>query len=190
MAKYEKIIYNIVKEAVSPPGWSGTVEKMKEHKDIDNPFALAWWMHGEGYKPHHKEKKKRKKKSSKDFDYKENDAFKKLSINEKNEINKLVKKIPLKDEIDLTRLIRKLKKSKDYEKEPKIKYIRSQKDKKGNWHIGKKKESKYGRSGLLANVYYVTSCTGKQLGGPWGQSEITKMPSKDEICPRCLKIKR
>jgi hypothetical protein len=42
------------KEAVSPPGWGKTVEKMKEdHSDeIDNPFALAWWMHGEGYTPH------------------------------------------------------------------------------------------------------------------------------------------
>lgn len=59
------------KVAVSPPGWGGTVEKMKEHKDIDNPWALAWWMSkqkpgakwGPGGKlskkpkPHYKEKK-------------------------------------------------------------------------------------------------------------------------------------
>jgi len=35
----------------SPPGWKGTVEKMKDHKDIDNPFALAWYMKNKGNKP-------------------------------------------------------------------------------------------------------------------------------------------
>lgn len=42
------------KEAVSPPGWGKTVEKMKEkHSDeIDNPFALAWYMKNKGYQPH------------------------------------------------------------------------------------------------------------------------------------------
>jgi len=37
---------------VSPPGWSDTVEAMKEHSGIDNPYALAWYMEGEGYTPH------------------------------------------------------------------------------------------------------------------------------------------
>lgn len=37
---------------VSPKGWGKTVEKMKKHRDISNPFALAYWMKGEGYKPH------------------------------------------------------------------------------------------------------------------------------------------
>jgi hypothetical protein len=61
--------------AVSPPGWSGTVEKMKEnHPEIDNPWALAWFMSkrkkgdpwGAGGtlkrkpKPHYKEKEKKK----------------------------------------------------------------------------------------------------------------------------------
>lgn len=58
---YESMIHGIIKEAVSPPGWSGSVEEMKKHKDITNPFALSWWMHEKGYKPHHKEKKKKKK---------------------------------------------------------------------------------------------------------------------------------
>lgn len=40
---------------VSPPGWGKTVEKMKTHKDIDNPFALAWSMKKKGYTPHYKE---------------------------------------------------------------------------------------------------------------------------------------
>jgi len=40
-------------EAKSPPGWEGTVEKMKEdHPEIDNPFALAHWMADKGYTPH------------------------------------------------------------------------------------------------------------------------------------------
>lgn len=30
------------KEAVSPPGWSGTVRAMKHHKDITNPWALCF----------------------------------------------------------------------------------------------------------------------------------------------------
>jgi len=45
--------------AVSPPGWKKTVEKMKSHDEISNPFALAWWMHDKGYKPHNKESKKK-----------------------------------------------------------------------------------------------------------------------------------
>jgi hypothetical protein len=38
----------------SPPGWSGTVKAMKKHKDIKNPFALAWSMKKKGAKPHYK----------------------------------------------------------------------------------------------------------------------------------------
>jgi len=43
------------KESVSPPGWSGTTEAMKEHSDIDNPWALSWYMKNKGDKPHYKE---------------------------------------------------------------------------------------------------------------------------------------
>ena len=45
------------REAVSPPGWGGTVKKMKEHKEITNPFALAWYMKNKGDKPHYKDDK-------------------------------------------------------------------------------------------------------------------------------------
>jgi hypothetical protein len=59
------------KVAVSPKDWSGTTEAMKSHKNITNPFALAWWQSnkkpgdawGKGGKltkkpePHYKEKK-------------------------------------------------------------------------------------------------------------------------------------
>jgi hypothetical protein len=38
---------------VSPPGWSGTTEAMKRHPEVTNPWALAWWMKRQGYKPHY-----------------------------------------------------------------------------------------------------------------------------------------
>jgi hypothetical protein len=38
-------------QEVAPPGFEGTVKRMKKHKkEIDNPYALAWWMKGKGYK--------------------------------------------------------------------------------------------------------------------------------------------
>jgi hypothetical protein len=39
-------------QEVSPPGWSGTVKAMKKHKNISNPFALAWSMKNKGAKSH------------------------------------------------------------------------------------------------------------------------------------------
>lgn len=41
-------------EAKSPPGWKHTIEHMKEHSNIDNPFALAWYMHDKGDTSHKK----------------------------------------------------------------------------------------------------------------------------------------
>ena len=38
----------------SPPGFEGTVKAMKKKKDIDNPYALSWWMKNKGYKSHKK----------------------------------------------------------------------------------------------------------------------------------------
>lgn len=38
---------------VAPKGWEGTVKGMKKHHDkIDNPWALAYYMRGKGYKSH------------------------------------------------------------------------------------------------------------------------------------------
>jgi len=37
-----------VKTDAAPPGWEGTVKAMKSHEEIDNPWALAWWMKGQG----------------------------------------------------------------------------------------------------------------------------------------------
>lgn len=39
--------------AVAPPGWENTVKKMKKHDEIDNPWALAWYMKNKGAEPHH-----------------------------------------------------------------------------------------------------------------------------------------
>lgn len=36
----------------APEGWEATVKKMKKHKEIDNPWALAHWMKSRGYQPH------------------------------------------------------------------------------------------------------------------------------------------
>ena len=43
-------------EEKAPPGWEGSVKAMKKHGDsVKNPWALAWYMKGKGYKPHKKE---------------------------------------------------------------------------------------------------------------------------------------
>jgi hypothetical protein len=41
-----------IKQAVAPEGWEGTVKEMKNHKEIDNPYALANYMKDEGYTSH------------------------------------------------------------------------------------------------------------------------------------------
>jgi len=56
---------------VSPPGWEGTIKAMKKKGKVTNPWALAWWMKKQGYKPGYTEtgKKKRKgKRESLNFD--------------------------------------------------------------------------------------------------------------------------
>ena len=39
-------------DGLTPPGWKHSVEKMKKHGDISNPFALAWYLTKHGAKPH------------------------------------------------------------------------------------------------------------------------------------------
>ena len=50
--------FEFPKEAAAPEGWEKTVEDMKDHKDIDNPFALAHWMDSKGYEPSDKRSEK------------------------------------------------------------------------------------------------------------------------------------
>lgn len=54
--QYITMLNMVLKNEVSPPGWKGTVKAMKKHKDIDNPWALSYWMRNKGYKPHYKDK--------------------------------------------------------------------------------------------------------------------------------------
>lgn len=35
----------------APPGWDKVVERLKDHPEVDNPFALANWMAAQGYQP-------------------------------------------------------------------------------------------------------------------------------------------
>jgi predicted kinase len=50
--------YGVPSEAVdevAPPGFEGAVKAMKKSGDVDNPYALAWWMKKRGMKSHKKE---------------------------------------------------------------------------------------------------------------------------------------
>ncbi len=38
----------------APEGWEKTVKAMKDEPEVDNPWALAHWMKGQGYKSHKK----------------------------------------------------------------------------------------------------------------------------------------
>ena len=47
----------------APPGWRGTVAAMRlKHKEIKNPYALAWHMAKKKYRPHYKDVKSSKAK--------------------------------------------------------------------------------------------------------------------------------
>ena len=63
MAEVEKIGQELPE--VSPPGWEGSVKAMKKHKDIDNPWALAWHMKNKGDKPHYKDQDGKPEKKAK-----------------------------------------------------------------------------------------------------------------------------
>lgn len=58
MTSFSKLVESAMKgEALdekSPPGFKGTAKAMKKHKEIDNPYALSWWMKNKGMKSHRK----------------------------------------------------------------------------------------------------------------------------------------
>jgi len=58
IAKQDVTVEDAIKSLleVAPPGWSGSVKAMKDKHNFSNKkaFALAWWMHNRGAKPHHK----------------------------------------------------------------------------------------------------------------------------------------
>jgi hypothetical protein len=51
MASWNMSFANLINE-VSPPGFEGTVKAMKKHREIDNPYALSWYMKNKGYESH------------------------------------------------------------------------------------------------------------------------------------------
>ena len=62
MSDFKKMVNETMKTGVvpvaevSPPGFKGTVKAMKKRHsgEIDNPWALAWYMKNKGYKSHKK----------------------------------------------------------------------------------------------------------------------------------------
>ena len=51
-------------DEVSPPGFKGTVKAMKRHAEIDNPYALSWWMKKRGARSTYKADGTKKKAES------------------------------------------------------------------------------------------------------------------------------
>lgn len=58
---------------VAAPGFEGTVKKLKAHKDVDNPWALSWYMHNKGFKSHVKSGKRSRKRKHQREDLQEAD---------------------------------------------------------------------------------------------------------------------
>jgi hypothetical protein len=54
------------------------------------------------------------------------------------------------------------------------------------YHIGVRRDLRYAKSGLIQIAYYVTKCSGRQLGGAWGQAETQKLPNDAILCNRCF----
>lgn len=52
-------------EEVAPPGFEGTILAMKKRhaKEIDNPWALAWYLRNKGAKSHYTKTGKKKRES-------------------------------------------------------------------------------------------------------------------------------
>lgn len=59
MSDFRKLVDQVANgkrvDEVAPPGFKGTAKALKKHSDeVDNPFALAWWMKNKGYNSHKK----------------------------------------------------------------------------------------------------------------------------------------
>jgi hypothetical protein len=81
----------------------------------------------------------------------------------------------------------KVRKDAELRKCPEFKFIASNRRDYATWHIGRRKESRGARSGLISSVYYVTACSGQQLGGAWGQMTLNyEEPYPEDLCKRCV----
>lgn len=53
------------------------------------------------------------------------------------------------------------------------------------WHLGLRCELRYAVSNLISDVYYVSACNGRTLGGCWGYTRTAELPKNARLCPRC-----
>lgn len=59
----------------------------------------------------------------------------------------------------------------------------------GAWHVGVERVIVGPNSGKVLHRYYVTACSGRRLGGPWGQTERASIDkNRDALCPRCARL--
>lgn len=49
--KNKLTIKNNIKNEVTPEGYEKVVKALKSKSDVTNPWAVAWWMKGQGYSP-------------------------------------------------------------------------------------------------------------------------------------------
>ena len=69
--------------------------------------------------------------------------------------------------------------------QPQRKYVTSNQSE-GLWHIGRRRDNVGPNSGLILAAYYPTLCSGRTLGGAYGQTE--KREHNGPICPKCARI--
>lgn len=53
---------------VTPPGYEHVVKGLKKNENVDNPWAVAWWMKGQGIRPHKAKAAKGKSSKSSETD--------------------------------------------------------------------------------------------------------------------------
>ena len=86
-------------------------------------------------------------------------------------------------EVDSTKLHR----HELFSQQPERKYITSNQSN-GYWHIGRRCDTIGPKSGLILNVHYSTLCSGRTLGGAWGQTERREYDGSAPLCPKCANI--
>lgn len=77
----------------------------------------------------------------------------------------------------------KVRQAAELERRPHTRFIRNPDS--DVWHLGLRSEMRGSRSGLLMSVWYRTACSGRKLGGAWGQKEVDVLPAGAYVCPRC-----
>lgn len=85
----------------------------------------------------------------------------------------------------------KVRRDAELQNQPEFKFIASNRLDGAPWHIGRRKFTRYSKSGLISSAYYVTACSGQQLGSAWGQTEMSygDGTSPAHLCERCREWK-